>query len=173
MTYYDKAKVNLITNLFDMGQWLRNSQNTKALPIGIYWYRKWLGNLDHFDRWLHQYLSEHRNIKWTMALLKALLKIAVNNTCILAQELGFGITLKECILQVVDHLAGTHSLREEASRPAYKVRTTGHGHWPKQLDKPRPCAYCMVNNKKSNTTYSCSICEAPLHALCFSLYHVK
>lgn len=38
ITYYDKAKVNLITNLFKGDKLISNSDDTKRLPLSIYWY---------------------------------------------------------------------------------------------------------------------------------------
>ena len=63
MTFYDKAKVNLITNLFLTNKVAQNSTQSKAIPVGLYWYRRWLERVDHFDRWLYLYLQHHRNIK--------------------------------------------------------------------------------------------------------------
>ena len=80
MSVKDKAKVNLLSNVMNLNKTIINSQTNQTLPLGFCWYQKWLGDLDHFDRWLHLYLTQHRNIKWTQALLSTLLKIAVNNT---------------------------------------------------------------------------------------------
>lgn len=94
ISYYNKAKVNLVTNIINTNKVIANSNNTKQIPLGIYWYRKWLGKVDYFDRWLHLYLTQHRNIKWTQALLAALLKIAINNTHILAMDMKLSTELK-------------------------------------------------------------------------------
>lgn len=173
MTYYDKAKVNLITNIFNTNKTISNSENTKKLPLGIYWYRKWLGGVDHFDRWLHLYLTQHRNIKWTQALLAALLKIALNNTHILAIDSGIATDLKNTTLEVINHLSGSHTLRNDSNRPVYMKKTTGWGHFPKELDKSKNCANCKSNKSKSKTTFMCAICEVPLHPKCWIEYHEK
>jgi hypothetical protein len=94
ISYYDKAKVNLITNLFVGNKIIRNQNGNKSLPKAIYFYRKWLGGVDHFDHWLHLYLQYHRNIKWTQALLNGLIKMAINNTHIIASSLGLTKSLK-------------------------------------------------------------------------------
>lgn len=40
MTYLDKAKVNLVSNILNMNKSIASSDNSKTLPLGIYWYRK-------------------------------------------------------------------------------------------------------------------------------------
>lgn len=173
MTYYDKAKVNLITNLFNTCQQTVNSTNTKKLPLGIYYYRKWFGGLDHFDRWLHLYLFNHRNIKWTEALLNTMLKIAVNNTHIIATYLGFETNLKQTILELIDHLSQSTTLRNDENRPTYQKKKTGQGHFPNEISKSKGCVLCQSNGRKSNTSYECDICKVPLHPKCFKEYHQK
>lgn len=173
MTYYDKAKVNLLTNLFLMQKMVTNSTNIKSLPQGLYWYRKWLGGVDHFDSSLHLYLQHHRNIKWTQALLPALVKIAIGNTNVIAIDMGFNTNLKETTLQVIDHLTGSHTVREDSNRPVYAKRKNGWGHFPIEIEKASPCVECKSNNKRSNTTFKCKICDVALHSQCFANYHEK
>ena len=63
ITYYDKRKVNLISILVTLSKQFQISTTEKKLSFAIYWHRKRLGSVDHFDRWMHLYLSSHRNIK--------------------------------------------------------------------------------------------------------------
>ena len=65
------------------GKTMKSESTSKTLPAALYYYRKWLGALDHHDRQLHAYYPTHRNIKWHNAFLLSLLKIAVNNTWII------------------------------------------------------------------------------------------
>lgn len=171
ISYYDKAKVNILTNYFRADQLVYNSSQSKQLPLGIYRYREFLGPVDHFDRQLHLYYPRTRNIKWTQALLRGLLKIAVNNTYIIAKEMNLCTSLKETELDIIDHLSGTHTMRQDSNRPTYQQRTTGFGHFPVKNPKAAPCAECKKGNKKSNTVYLCAICKVHLHAECFAGYH--
>jgi hypothetical protein len=173
MTFYDKAKVNLLSNVINTNKTINNSSNSKSLPLGIYWYRKWLGGLDHFDRWLHLYLMQHRSMKWTQVLLSTLLKIAVNNTHILAINMGFQTDLKQTTLDIIDHLKNSYSVREEAKRPAYQRRKSGWGHFPTEIEKSKDCAQCISMERRSKTTFKCPICEVPLHPKCWKEYHEK
>ena len=171
ITYYDKAKVNLLTNVFLGNRMIYDSTKQKSLPISLYWYRKWLGGLDHFDRWLHLYLKPHRNIKWTQALLPALLKIAVGNTNIIANRMELSENLKDTTLQLIQHLTSNHTLRTNENRPIYQIKKTGWGHFPEEISKKRPCAHCLSLKVKSSTTFKCQICDVALHPKCFKNYH--
>ena len=173
MTYYDKAKVNLITNLFNTNKTINSQENNKTLPLGIYRYRKWLGGLDHFDRWLHLYLIQHKNIKWTQALFSTLLKIAVNNTNIIAMAMNFSTNLKETILKIIQHLKGSYSVRQDANRPSYQRKRSKLGHFPTLLKSSKDCTHCMNENKRSKTKYMCDMCKVHLHPACWVEYHNK
>jgi uncharacterized protein YihD (DUF1040 family) len=170
MTYFDKAKVNLITNLFLCNKIAQNSTQKKSMPVGLYWYRRWLGGVDHFDRWLHLYLTSHRNIKWTQALLSALLKIAVGNTNIIANNSGFDTNLKNSTIEIIKYLAKDTTFRKE--RGANGVRK-GFEHFPMKMDKAKLCVECNKKGSRSNTKYICKVCEIPLHAECFESFHVN
>lgn len=63
MSVQDKAKVNLISNIMNLNKTILHPLSNQIFPLGLCWYRKWLGSSDHFDRWLHLYLTHHRNIK--------------------------------------------------------------------------------------------------------------
>jgi len=169
MTYFDKAKVNLITNLFLTNKMAHNSNGLKTLPLGLYWYRKWLGGVDHFDRWLHLYLPQHRNIKWTQALLSALLKIAVGNTNIIANNFELSTNLKETTIEIIKHLAKDTTFRKERGTNGVKK---GFNHFPNEIEKRKACVQCMKEGRKSNTVYQCKECQVPLHPNCFESYHV-
>ena len=70
------------------------------------------GSLDHHDRQLHTYYSSHRNIKWHSVLLLSLLKIAINNTWILINQLQHQqISLKDVEIAIIKHLTGSNTLR--------------------------------------------------------------
>jgi hypothetical protein len=173
MTYYDKAKINLLTNLFPVQKMIHDSSGVKSLPQALYWYRKWLGGVDNFDRWLHLYMQKHRNIKWTQALLVALLKIAVGNTNVIATNMGLSTNLRETTLQLIDHLSKSHTLREDHNRPVYAKRKNGWGHFPEKLEKQQPCSECNNTGKTSKAKFKCKICNVPLHSHCFANYHEK
>jgi len=143
MTYYDKAKVNLLTNVMNFNKTILNPQTRTLLPLGICWYRKWLGGLDHFDRWLHLYLLRHRNIKWTQALLSTLLKIAVNDTHIIASYLDIENTYKQTVLELIDHLAGSHTLRDRPVQSQNQV----FAHWPVKITTSKDCTQCLSVDK--------------------------
>lgn len=171
LTYYDKAKVNLITNLFVASKIIKSRIGDKTLPKGIYFYRKWLGGVDHFDRWLHLYLQHHRNIKWTQALLDGMLKMAVNNTHIIASNFGLTNDLRETTLSIVDHLSGNHSLKLASPTATSKEINCDTMHWPERLEEATRCVYCKQHKKDSKTTFKCSQCDVPLHIECMKLYH--
>lgn len=173
ISYYDKAKLNLITNLFQGHKMLWNSNKSKQLPTSVYWYRKWLGPIDHADRQLHLYLPQHRNIKWTQALFRGLLKVAVNNCFIIAQQLEFVDSLLETELLLIDYMSNDHTLRQNVLKPVYMQKTTGTNHWPKKKAKSRDCAACLLKSKRSRTPYVCLTCGIHLHPDCFELYHCK
>jgi len=169
MTYFDKAKVNLITNLFLTNKIAQNSTGSKSMPLGLYWYRRWLGGVDHFDRWLHLYLQQHRNIKWTQALLPALLKIAVGNTNIIANNFEFDTTLKGTTIEIIKHLAKNTTFRKEKGANGVK---RGFEHFPQLIDGKKLCVSCLKNGSKSSTTYICKVCQVSLHPKCFESYHI-
>jgi hypothetical protein len=166
MTYYDKTKVNLISNVINLNKWI--TCNSRSLPLGICWYRKWLGGLDHFDRWLNLYLTPHRNIKWTQALLSTLLKIAVNDTHTIAIYMDFETTFKDTTIEIINHLSGTHSVRQ---RETQTKQSTGE-HFPEQ-SKSQDCKHCLESEIRSKTTFKCDTCEVPLHPKCFKPFHKK
>lgn len=170
ISYFDKAKVNLITNYFRAD--IIKKINGFKLPIGIHQYRSLLGPLDHFDRQLHLYFPEIRNIKWTQALLNGVFKIAVNDTNVIAQEKGFTDSLRSTELQLIDHLTQNYTWKNPSGRPSHKLRTTGWGHFPKKQTETKRCVQCIKNGKKSNTTYICDICKVYLHPECMSEYHL-
>lgn len=169
LTYFDKAKVNIITNLFEGEEFVKDS-NDRILPRAIYQYRQWLGNIDHFDRWIHLYLQKHRNIKWTQALLCALLKMAVNNTLIIASEKNINHSIREVTLAVIDHLAQDYSLRKQR-RSTEARRVSGNDHFPELTQQNRRCVYCYLNGVESKTTYQCTSCKQYIHPKCWILYH--
>ena len=146
----------------------QNSTKNKSMPIGLYWYRRWLGGVDHFDRWFHLYLQQHRNIKWTQALLPVLLKIAVGNTNIIATNNGYNTTLKDTTVEIIKHLAKNTTFRKERRSIGVKK---GFKHFPMKIEKPKLCVQCSKNGNRSNTKYSCKVCEVSLHPECFENYH--
>ena len=148
-TYSDKHKVNLLTNIFDGSKKVRVTNQNRDMPASIYWYRQWLGPIDHFDRLLHLYLWSHRNIKWTQALLSGVLKIAVNNTNIIAQQLNLTSNLRETELALIDHLAGDYSVRNTSSQVPFMVKKTGWGHFPERAFASSRCVYCKSQGKES------------------------
>ena len=83
-----------------------------------------------------------------MALLKALLKIAINNVHCIATSLNLSSSLRDTILKIVDYLAKTHSMRKGSNRPVYQVRTTGFGHFPKHEGKKNLVYNVKVKTKK-------------------------
>lgn len=168
ITYFDKAKVNLISNLFLTHKEASNSTQSKSLPMGLYWYRRWLGGVDHFDRWFHLYLQPHRNIKWTQALLTGLFKIAVGNTNIIAINLGHETTLKETTVEIIKHLSKNTTLRKEQGSVGVKK---GFQHFPQLIEDKKSCIMCLKNGLKSSTTYICKVCKVFLHPKCFESYH--
>lgn len=112
ITIFNKTKVNLITNLMLTWTELQHRDTKAYLPQGLYYYRKWLGGLDHFDGRLHLYLSSHRHIKWTMVLLGSLLKIAVNNTWAIRRHFIHDLDLKTVTKELIIYLAQNHSIRK-------------------------------------------------------------
>lgn len=173
VTYYDKAKVNLLTNLFKGDKLVKSSTGDKEIPRSLDTYRKWLGAVDRFDRKLHGYLFAQRNIKWTQSLLKALLKIAINNTHCIAKWKSLATDLLSLELELIDHLTNSHSLRSANGRPAPLKRKSGFEHFPEKLEKHRDCTQCRSENKRSSTSYCCQTCQVPLHVDCFAIYHTK
>lgn len=112
----------------------------------------------------------HRNIKWTQALLRGLLKIAVNDTHIIANHRNLSSTLLETELAIIKHLTDTTSWKNFENRPTYKQKTTGWGHFPEKIEKKK-CVQCKKNNKLSNTAYQCAVCKVALHPECMGPYH--
>lgn len=172
LTVYDRAKINLVTNLFISDRPIYNHDHSMKLPWSLYYYRKWLGSVDHFDRQLHLYLYPHRNIKWHQALLPALLKMAVNNTWVIRRQSDANITLKEVTVAIINHLSGTHTLRNYVNRPVSLLRYDGYGHWSNRTKKGK-CAYCKSQGTLSNTPYQCGKCNVRLHPDCMEDYHTK
>jgi hypothetical protein len=107
-------------------------------------------------------------------LLCTLLKIAVNNTHILAINMNIDTTLKQTTLSIIDHLKQNHTMRNDTNRPTYQQRTTGFGHFPDKIDgTSKDCVFCLHNQKRSKTKYLCTICQVPLHIDCWIEYHNK
>ena len=172
ITFWNKAKVNLITNLMFRWKPITSKSITKVLSSALYYYRKWLGSLDHYDRQLHAYYPLHRNIRWHNFLLLSFLKIAVNNTWIIANQLDIVCTLKETEQYLIKHLVSLHTLRKDEFKPVTAVRYDHFDHWFKEATKGF-CILCLSNSKKSNTFYQCSKCKIHLHVLCFKKYHLE
>src|SRR5579885_3095618 len=101
--FFDNAKVNLLSNVFRLSA-VPKGEN---LSRGILEYRNRLGKTDHFDRQFYLYYWNHRNIKWHQALLKGLLKMAINNGWIIYNELHGNISLRQFILKMINYLAPT------------------------------------------------------------------
>lgn len=171
-TFWDKAKVNILTNLMNGGKAMKSNSATKVLPAALFYYRKWLGSVDHHDRQLHAYYPMHRNIKWHNALLLGLLKIAVNNTWIVAKQQQPDLSLKEAEQHIVKHLSSSNTLRKDSLKPVAALRYDHIDHWPEEATKGR-CVHCLSSDKKSNSSYQCSKCKVHLHVLCFKKYHLE
>ena len=154
------------------GKPIQNNSKTQTLPASLYYYRRWLGALDHHDRQLHAYYSKHRNIKWHCALLMALLKICVNNTWIVTNQLELKLSLKEVEEHIIKHLSGTYTLRQDTLKPVPALRYDHVDHWSESFKKG-PCVLCLTDDKHSNTSYRCSKCKVRLHVLCFQKYHLE
>lgn len=101
----------MLINLWKSDSIVIDPDTQKKFPKGIYYYRKWLGSVDHYDRWLNLYFNDHRKMKWTQALLNGLLKIAINNTFIIAKYFDSKLTLKKTILCIIKHLSGNHTVK--------------------------------------------------------------
>lgn len=170
ITYYDKAKLNLLTNLFHGHKMIANTSGKKQLATAVYWYRKWLGPLDRMDRQLHLYLPQHRNIKWTQALFRGLLKMCLNNVNVLVKQHHPSANLLETELILIKFLAKDHTLRNDEACPTY---IAGWKHWPIRGDKSGDCVQCRAIGKRSHTPYICKTCKIHLHPDCFNSYHVK
>ena len=149
------------------------SISKKKIPAGIHWYRQWLGSVDHFDRYLHLYSHNHRHIKWTQALLDGLLKMAVNNTFIIAKYLRLTNTLKETTQVLIDQLSKNHITRTAIPKPSHIMSANDTFHMPIYSNKTSPCIYCQSQQKKTNTPYYCSTCRVYLHPKCFVFYHLS
>lgn len=171
ISYYDKAKVNLVTNYFQAGKMVSIPGTNKQLPEGILKYRQQLGNLDRFDRLLHLYLAGTRHIKWTGALLVGCLKIVVNNTYIIAKRLKLTNSLKDTMRQVIMHLSKGFTFRSKGLLGRNPEKSAGGDHFPKKEVMPKLCAQCKKNGRRSNTKYICPTCNSYLHPECFRNYH--
>ena len=171
ITYYDKAKVNILTNMWVGDKVIKDPKTKSTLPIGIFWYRRWLGGLDQFDRYLHLYFSKNKNIKWTTSLLKGLLKMAIVNTFIIRKYFTPDLEIKKVIYELIGHLSGNYSTRSPKSQPILKKNMGDRNHWPKKVKLLKKCIHCQQQGKRSNTSYRCSSCEVSLHPECMKLYH--
>lgn len=171
ITYFDKAKVNIITNLFDGFPLVRNRHN-QLIPRAIQEYRSLLGSVDQFDRWLHQYLPQHRNIKWTQALLCGLLKMTINNTLIISMQKSISFDLKEVTLKVIDHLAGNYTTKKQFRSNKWKKAGLHKHHYPIEVEKKGHCAYCQAQKRDSSTKFKCTGCNIYLHPKCWINFHV-
>lgn len=171
-TFWDKAKVNILTNLMNGGKPMKSESNVKILPAALWHYRKWLGSVDHHDRQLHSYYPIHRNIKWHNAFLLGLLKIAVNNTWIVAKQYQPDLSLKDVEKDLIKHLSNSNTLRRDSLKPVAALRYDHFDHWPESAKKGY-CALCLISGKKSDTSYQCSKCLVKLHVLCFKKWHLE
>ena len=137
---------------------MKSNSNVKLLPAALFYYRKWLDSVDHHDRQLHSYYPIHRNIKWHNAFLLGLLKIAVNNTWIVAKQQQPDLSLKEVQKSLIKHLSGSTTLRKDHLKPAVALRYDHVDHWSEEAKKGF-CAQCLADDKKSDTAYQCSKCK--------------
>ena len=48
--FWDKAKVNIFTNLMNGGKSMKSNLKVKVLPAALYYYRKWLDSVNYHDR---------------------------------------------------------------------------------------------------------------------------
>jgi hypothetical protein len=171
ITYSDRAKLNLLTNLFSASEWIKNKSSSKQLPKGVYYYRQWLGGLDHVDKSLQMYMPQHKNLKWHQPLFLGLLEIALHNTWTIARYFRPDLPLKDVHTEMVKYLAGNHTLREDDKKPQSLKRYDNVGHYVDKSTKSK-CVNCLSEGKQSNTPYICIKCGVHLHpAKCFINYH--
>ena len=172
VSFFDRAKVNILTNLFHSEKMVFNTLRNQKIPSGIYYYHQHLGPIDHFDRLLHLYYPHRCSIRWTDALLLGLWKMAVNNTNVIAQELGYSTSLKQTMESIISHLTGDYTVRSPEKMPVFKQRFDRKDHWPKPGEKVK-CVQCRTNGKNSNTSFWCTKCDVTLHPECFESYHTE
>ena len=98
--------------------------------------------------------------------------MAINNTWIVARYFNNSLTLKEVMVEVINHLTGTNTLRKEENRSLIFQRYDGIDHWSESTKKSR-CSWCQSQKINSNTTYKCSKCNVHLHSTCMKNYHTK
>ena len=171
ISYYHKAKVNLITNYFDAAKMVEDPHSKNLLPDGIYRYRQQLGSLDHFDRMLHLYLSRVRNIKWTSAFGNFLLKIAACLTYCIATSLMITSSLQETEDHLYTYLAGKATFRKLPPLQRRISINVGSAHIPIRQQKKARCVQCQATGKDSSSIYKCRDCDIYLHVDCFEIYH--
>ena len=99
-----------------------------------------------------------------------LLKIAVNNTNIIATSMNIETDLKQTTLKIIDYLKGSYSVRKDGSRSVYQRRKKGN-HFPIKTTKSKDCTHCINQKKRSKTTFICDVCTVPLHPHCWKDYH--
>ena len=175
LTYYDKSKVNLLTNLMVADKLVSSDKSNKSIPIALYYYRLWLGSVDQHDRQVHQYWPHHKNLKWHSAFLMAILKIAISNTWIIYNYLHKSdkpFSIKDITSTIIKHLSGITTLRGDDNKPSELLKRDQINHWPESAKKNN-CVQCLKVGKKSSTSYQCTKCNVHLHPLCFQKYHCQ
>lgn len=174
VAYHDRAIIHLLSNLSPSLESVSNTAGTRQIPWILRKYRDSLGWVDQFDQSLHQYWYQHRNIKWTRALLLALIKIALTNAWIIRRYYhpGENYSYRQFMLNVIDHLAGTTILRER-NAPGTKgnTRYDGRNHYP-VCTKRQKCDRCNNQQGYDSPIVKCRKCGVRLHIECFELYHI-
>ncbi|KAN0052875.1 hypothetical protein ACTA71_012355 [Dictyostelium dimigraforme] len=99
---YDKSKCSFISNAFS------NPNNIKESTV---YYNLHKRGVDLADSHFNRYLNKHRNKKWTISLLNALMSMCITNTWIIKRH--FNRNLQQ--LDVIEELLFDHfpSLKEE------------------------------------------------------------
>src|SRR5688572_19765844 len=95
---------------------------------------------------LHLYFPFHRNYKWTIAFLKGLLKICINNTWIIFNELGNNMNLMDVTYTIIHHLTGSYTQRVNVNKPLFRSQFDKIDHWPEKAKKNN-CVQCLSLKK--------------------------
>ena len=138
-------------------------------------YRDRLGRIDNVDSSLTRHAYQHRVSKWTLALLRAYISMAIHNAWKTARHcLDPSLTLRDIYENLIHFLADDICLRERAPKSTVpRISEKRAKHFLVPIGNKKNCAYCLSLDPpvRSHTTLQCQECSLPCHTRCFPMLH--
>ena len=174
----DNTIVNFLTNTSStatiMATQTRKDKTSASQQIVaiLQAYRERLGRVDNVDGSLAQFMYPHRATKWTLALLRGVIRLCLHNTWVIVRSRSDdNLSIRLVIEEVIDHLASNIGLR---LRSASLLPTPARSRHKYDISPIKSaCLICssseLVDPKR--TFGICVACNVHIHKKCFA-HHV-